>query len=359
MMPDSSYSVNMITSIRMTCQQLATPLFDSPKDLVNWMGAVQAQDPAMARWAVGIRTRGATERNIRESLDRGDILRTHIMRPTWHLVSAEDIRWMLSLTGHRIRSANLSFGKQHGVHESMYNRSMHLIEKILEGNNHLTKEEIGQELNKAGIMNDLHCMSRLMTHAETEGIVCSGIMKEGKHTFALLEERVPPAKELHKEEALALFAEKYFRSHSPASEEDFRWWSGLSASETRQAIASIRHSLIADMSGSRTLYIHASSSPPKTGEEILHLLPSFDEYLISYKNRTDTLDAEHRSKAFNNWGTFYPVIMYNGRIAGNWKKIPGKSRTNIQTTFFEPDACIPSELLEKAIIRYKTFLERP
>lgn len=346
----------MITPLRMACQQLAAPSFDTPGDLVNWMGAIQAQDQAMARWAVGIRLKSATEETVRAALDRGDILRTHILRPTWHLVSAEDIRWMLKLTGHRIRSANVSFGKQHGVHESLYGRSMPLIEKILQGNNHLTKEEIGRELSKAGIENDLHCMSRLMTYAETEGIVCSGAPKGGKHTYALLEERVPPAKERHKDEALALLAEKYFRSHSPASEEDFRWWSGLPATETRQAIDSIRPSLLTDTSGSRTLYIHASAPQFTEGEDILHLLPSFDEYLISYKDRSAALDAEHRSKAFNNWSTFYPVILYNGRIAGNWKKLPGKSGPSIQSTFFEPDTGISHEQMQQAAIRYKTFL---
>ena len=348
----------MIASLRLTSQQLADPQFDSPKDLVNWMGAIQAQDPAMARWAVGIRLKSATEETVRNALDRGEILRTHIMRPTWHLVSAEDIRWMLKLTGQRVRAANYSFGKTMGVPESLYAPGNRLFEKILQGGNHLTKEEIVRELTKAGITDDAHVATRLLADAEMQGIICSGACKGEKITYALLEERVPPVKELHQEEALALFAEKYFQSHSPASEEDFRWWSGLSATEARHAIGLISHRLEKETSGSRTFYLHASLTGKTARKDILHLLPSFDEFLISYKDRSDTLAQEHRAKAFNNYGTFYPVILHNGRIVGNWKKLPNKKQPDIQATFFEPDTRISNKLTEQASIRYKTFLKK-
>ena len=132
----------MLTDIRLRSQQLARPEFKDPKDLVSWMGAVQAQEYRMVKWALGIRLKSATLQTINDAYQRGDILRTHVMRPTWHLVAAEDIRWMLKLSSRRIIAACNSFAKGNGVDipESTYTKANDLFQKVLEGNNHLTKQ---------------------------------------------------------------------------------------------------------------------------------------------------------------------------------------------------------------------------
>lgn len=229
-----------IPNIRLQNQQLLNPLFCQPKELVSWLGAMQAQNYSMVKWAMGTRLKSATIQTVEEALRKGEILRTHVMRPTWHLVAAEDIRWMLKLSARRIKSANDSFAKGYDLEitDELYAKSYNLLEKILCGNKSLTKQEIAEHFCCSGILveADNHRMTRFMVRAEQEGIVCSGEDKGGKYTYALLEERVPPVPEITKDEALARLARSYFRSHAPAVLQDFIWWSGLPVSEAKQAI---------------------------------------------------------------------------------------------------------------------------
>lgn len=313
------YSYIMITHIRVASQQLEQPRFESPKELVSWMGAIQAQEYEMAKWAIGIRLRSSSLETVNEALYKGDILRTHVMRPTWHFVAAEDIRWMLMLSSERIKAAVMSYAKGHfgKIEKTLFTRCLDQIGKILEGYKSLTKQEVTAELQKSGILPTIDHVNLFLTWGEVEGIVCSGIDKGKKTTYALLDERVPPTRELCREEALARLASRYFQSHSPAQLQDFVWWSGLTATECRLAINLIKTELMTETFDSREYFIHQSWKGKNESEPVLRLLPAFDEYLISYKNRTDVLPLEHHPKAFNRFGTFYPVILYNGKIIGN------------------------------------------
>lgn len=346
----------MIQNIRQRSQQLTNPAFDNPKDLVAWMGAMQGQDFTMCKWAVGIRLKSPAIDKVEEALRKGEILRTHILRPTWHLVTPEDIRWMIMLTGKRIKSSWGSMDKALEIDEKLLLKCNRLLEKMLEGNKHLAKKEIMLELEKAGIKTNEPRINRITLAAEADGILCSGAEKDKKHTYALLEERVLPAKELHKEEALAKLAKMYFQSHSPAGLNDFVWWSGLSITEARQAITLIASELITDKFDSQDLYAHQSYNNHYECDDIIHLMPPYDEYLISYKNRTDVLDLDHHPKAFNNYGIFYPVVLYNGKIVGNWKKSVKKNEVNIETSFFDKKQKVSKKLLKKAEDRYRDFL---
>lgn len=353
------YPYIMITHIRVASQQLEQPRPGSPRDLVSWMGAIQAQDYEMAKWAIGIRLRSATLQAVNEALAAGDIIRTHVMRPTWHFVAAEDIRWMLTLSSRRIKAAVKSYAKGHFgvVDESLSTKCLRHIEKILEGNRSLTKQEIGAELHKAGLLPDTDCVNLFLTLAEQEGIICNGIDKGRKITYALLDERVPPTPPLCREEALARLATRYFQSHSPAQPNDFAWWSGLSATECKQAIGLIESDLICETYGSQTYYIHQSWQGKKESEKILRFLPSFDEYLISYKDRTAVLPLEHHPKAFNRFGTFYPVLLYNGMIVGNWSRPVKKNATAIEMTFFDKKPRIPAKLVQQAEEQVSKFYQ--
>lgn len=355
----------MIANIRTHSQQLACPAFDRPQDLVKWMGAIQAQDYPMSKWAIGVRLKSADRPTVEKALEQGEILRTHVMRPTWHLVPAEDIRWMLKLTAHRLKAAYNSYAKGKGVDilPKRYDSNKSLLVKMLEGNKSLTNQEIETELTQAGAIRadkevDKLSVKYLIALAEVEGTICSGVDKGKKATYALLDERVTPTRELHKEEALALLAARYFKSHSPASLNDFTWWSGLTTAEARQAIGLIESELIMDRFTTEKLFVHESykETVASNQEDTIHLLPSFDEYLISYKDRTTVMEQEHHPKAFNNWGTFYPVILHNGKIVGNWNKSIKKGQIAIETSFFEPDICISKKQLEKAEKQYKEFI---
>lgn len=347
----------MIHQIRPLSQQLIDSKFETPKDLVTWMGAMQAQDFTMAKWAIGIRLKSGSIQQVEDAINRGEIIRTHIMRPTWHFVPAEDLRWMLQLTGERVRMAFDSYVKKMAIPESMYNQCRSVLERILEGNNHLTKQEIGEELKKEGIIKESSLANYFLGRAEAFGLICSGACKGREHTYALIDERVPATNELHKDEALAKLATRYFSSHSPASFQDFLWWSGLLITEARQAIQLIESDLIKDRYAGEELFIHQSwNDHLYQPDETVHFLPPYDEYLISYKDRTAVLDLEHHPKAFNNYGIFQPVIMHNGRIVGNWKKVVKKGDVSVETSFFDKKTKINKKLIKAAEKRYTDFL---
>jgi hypothetical protein len=336
--------------IRILSHQLVNPEYSEPGELVAWMGAVQAQNYGMSKWAVGVRLKSATVADIEASLNRGDILRTHVMRPTWHLVAAEDIRWMLQLSGEHIKSAGASRDKDMEITENLYSKACNIISKILEGNNHLTRQELAQELTKAGIAVNTSRMIHFMMRAEIEGIVCSGIDRGNKQTYALLDERVPPVRMLHREEALATLATKYFRSHSPASLQDFVWWSGLRVREAKQAIQLIRAELEID----RDLFIHRSCNRKFKPGNVLCFLPAFDEYLIGYKDRTSVVELKRQPEAFSKNGIFNPVIVQNGKVVGVWQRTNSKDSTGIKYSFFD-DGSHDKELTETALDSYRAF----
>ncbi|WP_455590516.1 winged helix DNA-binding domain-containing protein [Bacteroides sp.] len=350
--------MSQIAQLRLQTQQLVNPQFSNPKELVSWMGAIQAQDATMAKWAVGIRLDKANLNAIDAALEKGEILRMHVMRPMWHYVTAEDARWMIRLSAERIKAANASYAKSIGrdISENLFLKCCKQIERILEGNRHLTKQEIEEELQREGLIVNEHDITRFLLFAETEGIVCSGADKGNKQTYALLEERIAPAKELHRDEALAQLALRYFKSHSPASLNDFVWWSGLTMGDARKAISFIESELLTECIASQDYFIHESCQPPAKSTSSLHFLPPFDEYLISYKDRSAVLASEHQHKAFNNWGTFYPVIAHKGKIVGNWKKAIKKKELTLETSFFEPATSVAPKLMEQAKKKYKAFL---
>lgn len=350
-----------IPNIRLQNQQLLNPLFRKPKELVSWMGAMQAQNYPMVKWAVGMRLKSATIQTVEKALRDGEILRTHVMRPTWHLVAAEDIRWMLKLSAQRIKSANDSFAKGWDLEitDELYMKSYNLLEQILAGNKSLTKQEITGHFCRSGILAepDNNRMTRFMARAEQEGIICSGEDKGGKCTYALLEERVPPMPEITKDGALARLARSYFRSHAPAVLQDFIWWSGLPISDARQAIYLIASELTEEQWQGETWYIHADSRTRGRVSNCLHLLPSYDEYLLGYKDRTDVLPKEHYPKAFTNNGLFFPIILHNGQVIGNWDRSARKKGIELPHSWFISDVCVDEDMLNEAKQKYVKFLE--
>ena len=347
-----------IPNIRLLNQQLSNPLFREPKELVSWMGAMQAQNYSMVKWAVGMRLKSATIQAVEKALHEGEILRTHVMRPTWHLVAAEDIRWMLKLSAQRIISANDSFAKGYDldIPNELYTKAHDLLEKILCGKKSLTKQEIAEHFNRSGIVADNRRMTRFMARAEQEGIICSGEDRGSKCTYALLEERVPPMPELTKDESLARLARSYFRSHSPAVLQDFIWWSGLPVSDAKQAVYLIASELTTEQWKEQTWYIHDTCRTRGKLSGHIHLLPSYDEYLLGYKDRTDVLPLEHYSKAFTNNGLFFPIVLHNGQVIGNWDKSEKKKSVDLKYSWFRQVTDMDEETLERERQKFARFL---
>ncbi len=345
-----------ISNIRLITQQIAGTKFKTAKEIVAWMGAMQAQDYRMAKWAIGLRTPNATEKTIEIAIDNGEIIRTHLLRPTWHFVSAEDIYWMIELTGPRIKASMKGRNKQLELTKKIFKKSNSVIEKVLRDGKHLTRVELVAELNKAKIVTDNNRSSHILFTAELEGIICSGITKEKQSTYALLSERIPETKKLKKEEALFKLAKKYFESHCPASLQDFIWWSGLSVFDAKNAFEMIKPDFISEKIDSQTYLFPDSFSIPKKYKEFVYLLPAFDEFLISYKDRTAAIAFENHKHAFSNNGIFWPTIVINGQVMGIWKRTIKKDKVILETNFFEPPDKNEKTLIEKESEKLGYFL---
>lgn len=347
-----------IANIRLTSQQIAGTKFKTAKDMVGWMGAMQAQDYAMAKWAVGIRLSNSTEQVIQAAIDKGEIIRTHLLRPTWHLVSADDIYWMLELTVPQIKAALKSRHKELELSETIFTKSNKLIEKELTGGKHLTREELISKLEKTKIVTDNNRASHLLLRAELDGIVCSGATKGKTQTYALLAERVPKTKTLTRVEALAKLAQKYFSSHCPATLQDFVWWSGLSVKDARNALEMVKSDFISETIGSETYWLTHSFSKLKKDKTSVYLLPAFDEFIISYKDRGASLALVNNKKAISDNGIFRPVVVINGQVTGLWKRTIKKSKMIVEIEFLEPHNKTSKKLIEKAAEEFGHFWDK-
>lgn len=342
-----------VKQIRLASQQLSKQRYHSPQELVGWMGAMQAQDFGMAKWAIAIRLKDCSEKDIEDAYNRGDIIRTHIMRPTWHFVTSEDIRWIHQLSSCKVKSASNSLGRNLNIYEKEYTKAYWLFEKSLRDHNYLTKEEIGKILFQKGLTISPQHINRYLMRAEAEGIICSGALKNKKQTYALFDERVPYREQINREEALARLAKRYMQSHSPATLQDFVWWSGLTITDCKLALKLIDNDLIKDHFGTDDFYIHQHYKELNMpAEGLFHMLPAYDEYIISYKNRTNVLDLEHHSKAFNKYGIFQPIVLYNGHAVGNWEK---SKKTNLDITFWDNRFKFDKKLLTQAEIKFQNY----
>jgi len=344
-----------ISTIRLQNQQISATNFKTVKELVNWMGAMQAQDYNQAKWAIGVRLPHLTETQIELAFNQGKIFRTHLMRPTWHFVSADDIYWLLELTAKQIKSTTKSRHRDLGLTESDLKKSKDVLVKSLEGNRALTREELSDQLNRAGINTFEQRLPHILMEAEIDGIICSGGISGKNQTYALLAERVPVKKTLPKDEALALLAKKYFTSHGPATLPDFIWWSGLPVSDARKALEMNKAALISGTIGTDTYWFSDSVDRPSSLPDSVYLLPAFDEYLISYKNRSSAITLENHTKAISNNGIFRPVIVVNGQISGLWKRTVKKDTVLIELDHFRPHSKKEMQLIEKAARSFGNF----
>ena len=203
---------NLISKTRLISQKIASPEFKTPSEIVSWMGAMQAQDYLMAKWAIGVRLKDPTDKKVESAIDKGEILRIHILRPTWHFVSADDIYWMLQLSASKIKSSLKSRHSQLELTESVISKCNLIIEKSLSNGSNLTRDELADEFHKTGLRTDENRLSHILFRSEMDGIICSGPIKKNKLTYALLNERVPIKKELSKDESLAELAKVFQQS---------------------------------------------------------------------------------------------------------------------------------------------------
>ena len=346
-----------ISHHRLVSQKLYKTSQNSPQEIVKHLGAMQAQDYAMAKWAIGSRC-DSSEKEIEGAINSAQIIRIHILRPTWHFVSSDDIYWMLDVSAPQVKRFTASAAKKYGYDDKKLDETNSKIEKLLAGNNHFTRDEIMQELDIKKTSNDDFLSAAIMMNAELDGLVCNGIMKGKQITYALLEERVlKPKAKLTKEEALAKLAQRYFESHGPATLLDFSWWSGFSPTICKQAINAIKLRLNSLEIDNQTFWFDNELLAQNNFRESVHFLPAFDEILISYKTREASILEEHQPKAFTNNGIFKPIILENSKVIGTWKRTLKKDHAKIETQFFYETENHKKAILFEGIKGFENYLE--
>ncbi len=320
-------------AIRLLSQQLISQQFTSPVEVVAHMGAMQAQDYRMVRWAVEMRTRKPSLQEFQKAYNSGKIIRLHLLRGTWQLVAGEDYWWMLDLCAPNAR--RIINGWMKSNHITIDDRELHSIREVLikvtDDKKSATKDDFAEALTAKGIIMDNHRLSYHIRMAELSGTLCSGNLSPMKATYALADKKVMRIPKLDREEMLMWLARKYFQSHSPATFEDFVWWTGMNSTDCRRGMELLSAELHKETWRGYTFYLLASCRTKGFRKGTTLLLPPFDEYLIGYKSRGLVIASEHTSHAYTKNGIFFPVIAHDGTICGNWE--PWKKQ--LQISFFD------------------------
>lgn len=346
---------------RLANQHLTRQTLEKASDIVRLLGAVQAQDYSGAKWAIAQRTRSAIDTEVEREISDGAILRTHVLRPTWHFVAPEDIRWMLALTAPRVKALLAFYDRKLEIDAAVLRRSRAVLTKALKHGKHLTRAELSRALTKAGIRADgTQRLAHLMMHAELDGLICSGPRRGKQFTYALLEERVPQAKALERDAALFELASRYFATRGPATEDDFAWWSGLTRADAKRGAEAAESRLDHAIIGGRRYWFPQFARTTKPKPPLVRLLPNYDEYFIGLKDRTamqtklGPAGVERRIDALSGH-----LVTIDGQVVGGWTRtFSGKSvvvALKPLTLLTE----VERRAIAREVDRFATFLELP
>lgn len=346
-----------IAALRLFNQQISSPAFLQVSDILQHMGAMQAQDFQSAVWAVGLRHKNSAISEFEKSYNSGEILRTHVMRPTWHLVANKNINWLLDLTASQVLSQTKGRHRDLGLSTQLLHQCNAVFENELSGGLHMTREEILAALKKHKLLIANQQLSHILMNAELHKILCSGSLKDKKLTYALFEERVTDKTKLAPDEALAELAKIYFTSHGPALAEDFQWWSGLSAGKVKLGIAAIEKTLTSLMVDGKKFYFFEPSGFRRPEKDSIYLLPAYDEFIISYRDRSTILNEQTHGNVVSSNGIFRPVIVDNNAgVVGIWRHLAKNNSRSIELQFFKKSSQANIKRFEKKLMHYGEFL---
>ncbi len=310
-----------IAKQRLVNQGLVRPTLKRASDVVAMLGAVQAQDYGASKWGLAQRTRGLTDPQIEKEIDDGTIVRTHILRPTWHFVASADIGWMLALSAPRVHRANAYWYRWLEVDESVARRSRTVLTKALRGKQ-LTRAELGLALVRAKIqLTDSRRLACIVMRAELDGAICSGPRRGKQFTYALLEERVARSAALERDAALFELARRYFTTRGPATVDDFAWWSGLTKADAKRGIEAAATHLDHDSIDGRSYWFPAAKRPLRIPSTLAHLLPNYDEYFVGLKDR-GAFSARLKASAVKARTDALSghTLFVDGQIVGGWRR---------------------------------------
>lgn len=322
---------------RMLNQGILSSGSTRPNECVAKLGAIQAQDYPAALWAIALRSNdGTTKTDVEKEIANGKIIRNWLMRGTLHFSSQSDTRWMFNMLAPKLSKIALLRDRNLGLTNDVIERTKSLFYKALKGGKQLPRKEMYSIMEKGGVPIKNNLGYHMLYRAAWDGLICFGPYKGKDPTFTLFDDWVPKAKPLTREESLARFALRYFTGHGPATMQDYIWWSGLGVTEARigieKSLSKLKKAVIKD----KTYYM-PNRMPKRKSIQSVQLLPAFDEYLISYKDRQIALSRPETRRVLANGnatfvhsnGIFLPIMVIDGYVVGTWKKVKGKAKTAI------------------------------
>jgi Winged helix DNA-binding domain len=327
----------------------------APEDVVGWLGAVQSQDFGPAKWSVAERTGGVGDAAIDRAFADGAILRTHVLRPTWHFVLPADIRWMLELTAPRVHALNAYYYRQLGLDDAVLERCNALLVGALQGGAQLTRKQLAATLEGAGVALGGFRLGYLLMNAELRGIVCSGAPRGKQQTYALLEERAPQATSRSRDEALAELTLRYYTSHGPATVKDFGWWSSLTAADIRRGLEMVASRLQHEVVDGVAYWFAGPAPAAGPAAPAVHLLQGYDEYIVGYSQSKSLLNLAGRALPQDR-PMFNGVAILDGQVAGHWKRTLNRDTVAFEVALYEPFDDAQAKALQAAADRHGEFL---
>lgn len=351
-----------IIRYRLYNQQISGTKFRKPEEIVDALGAVQAQDYSGGLWGVGLRLPGSTLADIEKALIDRKIIRTWSMRGTLHLVPAQDARWMLEfLTPSVIRRSARRY-KELGLNDEIFKRSEELISQALVGGRQLTREALYDVLARGGVAPEGQRSYHIIGYLAQKGVICLGAREGKQQTFVLFDEWVAESRRLERDAALAELARRYFTSHGPATLQDFSWWTGLAAADAKEGLEMVKADLVQEeIDGKDYWFSPLSITAQEDGSPIASLLPNYDEYMIGYKDRSavfPVLPQKPDSQAYGRVALNHTIII-DGIIVGSWRRERKNDGVVIRTRLFRPLDSDEKDALSMAVDRYGAFLGMP
>ena len=348
-----------IVALRLGNHHLSGAPLSTPAQVVGRLGAMQAQDSPGAKWSIGIRLSGSTDTAIDRALVDGTILRTHLMRPTWHFVLPSDIRWIQQLTSSRVRAQMAFYARRAGLNEATSARSSALMAAALEDGQRLTRGEIAKLLAGNGIAPGGEGLGHLLMRAELDLVICSGGLKGRQQTYALLDAMVPPATPVPRDEALAELTRRYLTGHGPATDRDLAWWCGLTLTEMRRGLEIIGPELESTMIADRIYWFVPTNVPaPRTATEA-HLLQGFDEYVIAYSQSRYMIDLAGLLPIGADERLRIHVVLVDGQVVGRWRRVAIKGSVTVDARIGKVLSAGQEAAVQAAVKRYGRFLGVP
>ena len=348
---------------RIRNSRLTGDRFTAPDDAVRWHLAMQAQEYGPAMWSIGQRSKGLREPDVDGAITDGTIVRTHVLRPTWHFVARDDIRWLLALSGPRVQQGNAGRYRQLGLDARTLARGEKVIASALEGGNRLTRDELAAVLERKKVDREGQRMPYFLMHCELEAVICSGGRKGKQQTYALLDERVPAGgPRFDREEAVVELVRRYLTSHGPATVKDLSWWSGLTMTDIRAALGSLDDEVASDAVDGLTIW-SASSERRRRAQAArgAHLLQTYDELVVGYTESRFHGDTagELARQAWSDRSFPTGVFLLHGRVGGHWRRTIEPKRVRVAMHTYTKVAAADAEVLESAATRLGRFVGLP